>query len=77
MQIFNLNDYKKGWFIGNFEPTLLKTKFFEVSIQTYKKGEFVHPHTHKIATEYNVVIEGSMSVQGNLLKKNDILCHGK
>jgi len=72
MQIYNLENYTRGWFIGDFEPSLFKTDQFEVSIQHYKKGEFVHPHTHKVATEYNVLISGSMSIQGKELKPNDI-----
>jgi len=72
MQILNLKDYIRGWFIGNFEPSVLKTDQFEISVQRYKKGEFVKPHTHKVATEYNVLISGSMTIQGKKLKPNDI-----
>jgi hypothetical protein len=72
MQVHKLNDYTRGWFLGNFEPSLLKTKDFEVAVQHYKKGEFIHPHTHKIITEYNVLISGSMTIQNTLLKPQDI-----
>jgi quercetin dioxygenase-like cupin family protein len=72
MQVYNLSDFTKGWFLGNFEPSLLKTNQFEISIQHYKKGEFVQPHTHKIATEYNVLISGSMTIQNIALQPNNI-----
>ena len=34
----NVSDFTKGWFIGNFEPSLLKSKDFEVAIKEYKAG---------------------------------------
>ena len=72
MKILKLKDYTRGWFIGNFEPSLLKTDQFEISVQHYKKNEFVQPHTHKISTEYNVLISGLMTIQGKDLKAGDI-----
>lgn len=63
MQISNISDFTKGWFIGNFEPTLLKTPYFEVGIILRAPGEET-PHVHKLATEYNVLISGTMSING-------------
>ena len=72
MQIKQLADYHKGWFLGNFEPSLLKTESFEASIMRFKKDEYVAPHTHRIATEYNVLIEGKMSIQNTIINRNEI-----
>ena len=33
-----LADMTKGWFVGNFEPSLWKTNDVEAAVKTYKKG---------------------------------------
>jgi quercetin dioxygenase-like cupin family protein len=67
-----LSNMTRGWFIGNFEPSLLKTKDFEVGILTHKKGEEWPKHYHKIATEYTVLISGSMTICGELIEPGTI-----
>lgn len=47
----------KGWFIGNFEPSLYQTNDVEVAVKTYKKGDSESAHYHKIATEFTVVVQ--------------------
>jgi len=39
MKLHKLDDMVRGWFIGNFEPSVLKTKKFEVGILSHKKNE--------------------------------------
>lgn len=60
----NINEFWRGWFIGNFEPSVLKTDQFEVAIITHTKGEYWPPHYHKVSTEYNVLLEGKMLICG-------------
>jgi hypothetical protein len=61
-----------GWFIGNFVPTSLKIEGFEVGLKRHTKDEYIEPHFHKIATEYNLVVKGKVVVQGKLYEANDI-----
>jgi len=72
MKITKLTDYTRGWIIGNFRPSLFETGDFEVGILHHQKGEDWPEHYHRIATEYNVLIEGSMAVNGNILNKGDV-----
>jgi len=72
MQIIKLNEMTKGWFIGDFEPTTLRTKEFEVGILNFKKDEKKPPHYHKISTEYNVLLSGSFTTNGIKLEEGDI-----
>jgi len=58
----------RGWFIGNFEPSVLKTEDFEVGILTHTKGEIWAPHIHKISTEYNVLISGKMIIRDQVIE---------
>ena len=62
MQVGKLTDMWRGWVIGDFEPSLLKTQDFEVGILLHPKGERWAAHYHKLGTEYNILIEGSMRV---------------
>ena len=71
MKISNISQYNRGWFIGAFPNALLQTEEFEVGLISCPKGN--HPtHHHKIATEYNVIIEGRLCINGSILEKGDI-----
>jgi quercetin dioxygenase-like cupin family protein len=72
MKISNIKDMKGGWFVGNFNPSLLKTDKFEVGLHKHKKGDETHHHYHKKSTEINVIIKGKMIVNGKELSTNDI-----
>ena len=50
MIVGKLSDTYRGWVIGDFEPSLLKTKDFEVGILTHLKGEQWPAHYHKKGT---------------------------
>lgn len=72
MKITRFEDYKGGWFIGNFEPTAYKTGEFEVCYKKHQKGEFWDKHFHKIGTEINLLVEGKMIIQGQELNTGDV-----
>jgi anti-sigma factor ChrR (cupin superfamily) len=59
-----LSNMKGGWFIGNFDPSLLKTNDCEVAVKSYKKGDHEVSHYHKTATEYTVIITGRVKMNG-------------
>jgi len=73
MKKFNLNNFIKGWFIGDFEPTLFPSKDFEVAIKRYKEGDIEKSHTHKISTEYTVIVTGEVLMNGVHYKEDDII----
>lgn len=73
MNIFNLKDMVRGWFIGNFNPSVLKTNAMEVGIKRYKKDDYENKHYHKIATEITVIIEGLVQMNDKIYKKDDIV----
>lgn len=72
MQIRNIDEMTRGWFIGNFDPSILKTDLFEVGLLTHKKGEIWPRHYHIIATEYNLLISGSMTICGRTIEPGTI-----
>lgn len=73
MKIAKLDDMIKGWFIGNFEPSLCKTNDVEVAVKKYNKGDYEDKHYHKIATEYTLIISGRVRMNNKEYKEGDII----
>lgn len=69
----NINDFTKGWFIGDFEPSLLKTTDFEVAVKEYKAGDSEDNHLHKEAIEFTIVLDGTIMMNGIEYNRNDII----
>ena len=57
------NDEFGGWFVGTFEPNLIKKEDIEVGIKRIKADTQPDFHYHKIKTEYTVLIEGKIICQ--------------
>ena len=72
MRIHNIEEFKGGWFLGDFEPSLFKTDQFEVCYKQHGKGEVWPKHFHKSATEFNCLILGSMVIQNIHLRPGDV-----
>lgn len=72
MEVLKLTDFTRGWIIGNFEPSLLKTRDFEVGVLIHKKHEVWPKHYHKVGTEYNVLISGSMTIANTTISPGDV-----
>ena len=73
MKTAKLSDMTKGWFVGNFEPTLYKTNDVEVAVKTYAAGAYENKHYHKIATEITVVTKGTIRMNGAEYSVGDII----
>jgi quercetin dioxygenase-like cupin family protein len=73
MKTEKLDNMIKGWFVGNFEPSLYKTNNVEVAIKRYKAGNYEEAHCHKIATEITVIISGEVEMGGNRYRNGDIV----
>lgn len=72
MRVTNIEKMKRGWMIGDFEPSILRTKDFEVGILIHKKGEFWASHFHREAEEYNLLLDGKMEINGVLIEPGTI-----
>lgn len=64
MKVFQLDDMVKGWFVGNFAPTVLSTNDVEVAVKKYKAGDYESSHYHKLATEITVIADGQVKMNG-------------
>lgn len=67
MTVHNIDDFTNGWLIGDFEPSILNTKSFELGVHKCKAGLRGVDHFHKLSTEYNVVITGKIIANGKEL----------
>jgi hypothetical protein len=73
MNVFDLKQTIGGWFIGNFDPSLFKTNDVEVAVKTYSAGAYEESHYHKIATEFTVVIQGEVEMNGKRYSEGSII----
>jgi anti-sigma factor ChrR (cupin superfamily) len=73
LEKFNLSDMTRGWFVGNFTPTLLSTNDVEVAVIQYKAGDIDKMHYHKIATELTVILNGTVMMNGHTYGHGDII----
>ncbi len=73
MRTAYLGEMVKGWFIGNFEPTLYRTNDVEVAVKRYKAGDYEGSHYHKIATEFTVILSGEVRMNGVKYTEGDIV----
>ena len=70
---YNLNSMIKGWFIGPFLPTVFKTDQFECAVKRYAAGDHEALHVHQIATEFTVIVEGKVRMNGLEYGRDTIL----
>jgi quercetin dioxygenase-like cupin family protein len=73
MQKHDLNTFIKGWFVGNFNPSLIKTNDVEVGVKKYKAGDYEAPHYHKVATEITVIVYGEVEMNGVKYVDGDVI----
>ena len=74
VKIDKLENYNRGWIVGNFEPSLLKNTGVELAVMTGKKGKerVTDYHYHKNCTEINVLIKGKLQINNKIINENEI-----
>lgn len=55
---------KSGWFVGDFEPSIVRTTLMDIGYLTHHPGEKWDFHTHYFSREYNFLVSGKMSING-------------
>src|SRR4051812_15496795 len=73
MKKYNLKDFTKGWVVGDFDQSIIKTKDFEFAVKYYKTGDLESKHVHKIADEITVIVSGKHKMNGQELNPGDII----
>ena len=73
MQKFSLKEMERGWFIGDFFPSVLRTKDFEIGLVKHKKGDTWDKHYHEEITEISLFLKGKVKVNNEIFSTGDIL----
>ena len=73
MRRAKLDQMIKGWFVGDFDPTVAASEHVEVGVKKYKAGDTDQAHYHKVATEITCIIEGHVEMCGENLQAGDII----
>lgn len=73
MRVERLEKFVGGWFIGNFNPSIVESKDFEVCVKRFNKGDAEPVHFQLEAWEVTAVIEGTCEIGGVLLSAGDVV----
>jgi hypothetical protein len=72
MQRYKLSDSgARGWFIGDFDSAVYRTKDFEITYQKNSRGK-ADSHVHKLITEITLVISGRQLCNGEIFGAGEI-----
>ncbi|MDR3548756.1 MAG: hypothetical protein P4M11_10920 [Candidatus Pacebacteria bacterium] len=71
MKKYRLEDFTRGWMVGNFTPAIIKTETFEFMVRSYAAGDKEGRHIHKVADEITVVVSGAFRMNGEILRQGD------
>jgi len=70
--IWNIDDFVRGWFIGDFTPSIYKTNEYELGVLSHSENEKWGFHFHKEADEINFLLEGRMKLNDKIIEKNSL-----
>jgi quercetin dioxygenase-like cupin family protein len=73
MDLYRVEDFFKGWIIGDFSPSLHQNSDFEVAVKFFSCGEVEAAHKQQKATEITVVIEGEIRLGNSYFKRGDVI----
>lgn len=71
--VATLDDFARGWFVGHFTPTLIKTHDVEVAIKRYPTVYFEPAHHHRIATEITAIVSGRVRMLDRTFGPGDLV----
>lgn len=69
----NLDNFIKGWLVGDFTPAIFNSKDIEVGVKYYKAGESEGRHVHKIITEYTIILSGKVRMNESIYGEKSII----
>ena len=73
MKVFKLADMSRGWFVGDFAPTALRTQAAEVAVKSYVAGAVESRHMHKVAPEITLILSGRARMNEESFGAGDII----
>jgi quercetin dioxygenase-like cupin family protein len=71
--VAHLDEMVRGWFVGDFDPSVIRMTEAEVAIQRFAAGDVEAEHHHRAATEVTVIVSGRAVMCGREVTAGDIL----
>ena len=75
MKFNSINNFHRGWLVGNFEPSLIPTTDIDVGLLFCEKGHVADGHYHKLHTEYNIIVSGKAQINDSVYTVGDIFIY--
>jgi quercetin dioxygenase-like cupin family protein len=73
MKNFKLNNFTRGWIVGDFENSVIRMKEAEFCVKHFKAGEKENKHYHKLTSEITVVVSGKVKMNDVEYGPDDII----
>jgi mannose-6-phosphate isomerase-like protein (cupin superfamily) len=73
MRHARLAEMVKGWFVGDFDPVVVRSAAVEVAVKHYRAGDREDLHHHRVATEVTVIVSGSVRMLDRTWDAGDIV----
>jgi quercetin dioxygenase-like cupin family protein len=73
MKKYRLENFTRGWVVGDFEPNIFRTKDFEFMVRYYKAGDTEAKHVHNVADEVTIIVSGKFKMNGKILEAGDVV----
>jgi len=73
MDKYRIEDFFKGWVIGDFSPSLYKNSHLEVGYKTFKRGDIEQAHFQLASTEITIVTDGTIRLGKLTFEAGDII----
>ena len=77
MQVSHISNFTKGWFVGDFDPSIFRNPFFELAHQKHEAGHQTPRHFHKVTTELTYIVKGKMRVGDQILSEGCMFVYEK
>lgn len=68
-----VSEYTDGWLIGDFTPSFVRSKDFEIALKKVHAGTTEPPHYQKEATEITLLVSGSCELGGVRMAPGDLI----
>ena len=73
MKRYESTEFKNGWIIGNFSPSIHPNENFEIAIKRYNPGDTEDKHFQLTATEVTYVVSGKIRMNEEIIVENQII----
>jgi quercetin dioxygenase-like cupin family protein len=73
MKTYKIENFTKGWVMGDFDPVIVKSKDFEMGMKFFSAGEVEPAHFQVIATEITLIASGEVTINGINFSSGDVI----